>query len=155
MEGSDDIQLLEKFLQDEDLESLEDIVEEFNVFEVLGAVSQEIRHSNFLAWLLDPSGNHGLGDYFLKRFLWKTTSLGREQGVHTISPIEVDGLELANVSVRREWRNIDILLVNDAQRFVCAIENKVEAAEHSDQLARYARRCRNEFRGVRQRLWAC
>ena len=145
MEGSDDIQLLEKFLQDEDLESLEDIAQEFNVFEVLGAVSQEIRHSNFLAWLLDPSGNHGLGDYFLKRFLWKTTSLGREGGVQTISPIEVDSLELTNVSVRREWRNIDILLVNDAQRFVCAIENKVEAAEHSDQLARYARVCRNEF----------
>ena len=145
MEGSDDIQLLEKFLQDEDLESLEDIVEEFNVFEVLGAVSQEIRHSNFLAWLLDPRGNHGLGDYFLKRFLWKTTSLGKERGVQTIAPIEIDSLELNKVSVRREWRNIDILLVDDAQKFVCAIENKVGTAEHSDQLVRYARVCRNEF----------
>ena len=145
MEGSDDIQLLEKFLQDEDLESLEDIAQEFNVFEVLGAVSQEIRHSNFLAWLLDPRGNHGLGDYFLKRFLWKTTSLGKERGVQTIAPIEIDSLELNKVSVRREWRNIDILLVDDAQKFVCAIENKVGTAEHSDQLVRYARVCRNEF----------
>jgi hypothetical protein len=145
VEPSDDIQLLENFLQDDDLESLEDIAQEFNVFEVLGAVWQEIRNSNFLAWLLDPAANHGLGDYFLKRFLWKTTSLAKERSIGTITPIDVDGLDLGSVSVRREWRAIDILLLSDAQQFVCAIENKVGAAEHSGQLERYAGVCRNEF----------
>lgn len=125
MEPSDDIQLLESFLQDEDLESLEDIAQEFYVFDVLGAVWQEIRHSNFLAWVLDPSANHGLGDYFLKRFLWKTTSLAKERGVETITPIDIDGLDLRKVSVRREWRGVDILLLSDTQRFVCAIEDKL------------------------------
>ncbi len=140
-----DIQLLESFLQDEDLARLEDIAQEFNIFEVLGAVSQEIRHSHFLSWLLDPSGNHGLVDHFLKRFLWKTTSLARERGIETISPIDVDTLDLTRVAVRQEWRGIDILLTSDEQRFVCAIENKIEASEHSDQLARYERTCTTEY----------
>ncbi len=45
----------------------------------------------------------------------------------------------------REWPNLvdgqqgflDILIVNEAQRFLCAIENKVFSSEHSEQLTRY------------------
>ena len=40
-----------------------------NIFKVLGASKAEIRHSNFLAWLLDPNESHNLGGVFLKRFL--------------------------------------------------------------------------------------
>ena len=62
---------LEDFIADNlDLERLEDMLAEFNVFEMLGIEKNEIRHSAFLAWLLDPNGTHGLGDYFLRRFLW-------------------------------------------------------------------------------------
>jgi len=140
-----DTELLEAFLQDDDLERLEDIAEEFNIFEVLGTVRQELRHSSFLAWLLDPSRNHGLGDYFLKRFLWTTAGLARERDIQTISPIEVNTLDLGDVTVRREWRNIDILISSESQRFVCAIENKVESSEHGDQLCRYLTTCKTEF----------
>lgn len=142
-----DTQLLEAFLQDDDLEELEDIAQQFNIFEVLDAVRQELRHSSFLAWLLDPNGSHGLGDYFLKRFLWRTAGLARERDIDTISPVEVDALDLADVMVRREWRNIDILISSESQRFVCAIENKVEGSEHSSQLGRYLDTCRTEFPG--------
>jgi hypothetical protein len=140
-----DTELLETFLQDDDLERLEKIAQEFNIFEVLDAVRQELRHSSFLAWLLDPSRNHGLGDYFLKRFLWTTAGLARERDIGTISPIEVDTIDLADVTVRREWRNIDILISSESQRFVCAIENKVESSEHGDQLCRYLTTCKTEF----------
>ena len=136
---------MEAFLQDDDLERLEDIAQEFNIFEVLDAVRQEVRHSRFLAWLLDPGANHGLGDYFLKRFLWRTAALARERGIETISPVEVDTLDLADATVRREWRNIDILISSESQRFVCAIENKVESSEHGDQLCRYLTTCKTEF----------
>ena len=45
----------------------------------------------------------------------------------------------------REWENevdgqqgfLDILIVNEAQRVLCAIENKVFSSEHSEQLTRY------------------
>ena len=40
-----------------------------NIFKVLSISKKEIRHSNFLAWLLDPSESHKLGGVFLKRFL--------------------------------------------------------------------------------------
>jgi hypothetical protein len=145
--SSTDTELLEAFLQDDDLERLEDIAQEFNVFEVLDVVRQELRHSSFLAWLLDPNGNHGLGEYFLKRFLWRTATLARERGIETISPVEVDTLDLADATVRREWRNIDILISSESQRFVCAIENKVDSSEHGNQLCRYLATCKTEFPG--------
>lgn len=139
------VESLEALLQDRDLERLEALAEEFNMFEVLRAVTQEVRHSNLLAWLLDPSGNHGLSDYFARLFLWKTTSLAKHEGIGSLSPVDVDALDLTRVLVRREWRGIDILLSIAEQGFVCAIENKVEAAEHGDQLLRYARECSAEF----------
>ena len=40
-----------------------------NIFQILKISNTEIRHSNFLSWLLDPLQSHKLGDIFLKRFL--------------------------------------------------------------------------------------
>ena len=42
-----------------------------NIFHILKISTREIRHSNFLSWLLDPSETHKMGDIFLKRFLRK------------------------------------------------------------------------------------
>jgi hypothetical protein len=42
-----------------------------NIFEAAGMQRQEIRHSNFLAFLLSPLESHGMGDAFLKRLLQK------------------------------------------------------------------------------------
>ena len=39
---------------------------EINIFEILQVEKTEIRHSNILAWLLDPEESHGLGDGFLR-----------------------------------------------------------------------------------------
>ena len=59
--------LLEKFIiENVELENLESLLAQFNIFESIGAVKQELRHSDFLSFLLDPSQNHGLGDLFLK-----------------------------------------------------------------------------------------
>ncbi|HAH57521.1 MAG TPA: hypothetical protein DCL86_05190, partial [Bacteroidales bacterium] len=43
--------------------------EKFNIFEAVGMARQEIRHSRFLAFLLNPLAPHGLGEYFLRNFL--------------------------------------------------------------------------------------
>ena len=40
--------------------------EDFNTFDVLRYSDYEIRHSNVLAWLLQPGATHGIGDEFLK-----------------------------------------------------------------------------------------
>jgi hypothetical protein len=61
---------LEGFLvNNPDLERLEADVSRLNVFEAMGVVRHELRHSNFLAMLVDPRQTHGLGSIFAKRLL--------------------------------------------------------------------------------------
>ena len=137
-QGPDPREALERLVLDnEDLARLEELTSQFNIFEALGMVRQEIRHSNFLAWLLNPAQNHGLGDAFLRGFLLKTSVRASEVGIETISPIDVDVWDLSATEVRREWKNIDITLLDESNKFVCVIENKVHSGEHSDQLRRY------------------
>ncbi len=53
-----DLQALEHLVVgNEDLERLEALLDQFNIFEAIGVVNQELRHSDFLAYLLDPRGN--------------------------------------------------------------------------------------------------
>jgi len=137
-EGPDPREALEKFVLDsEELARLDELTSQFNIFEALGIVRQEIRHSNFLAWLMNPSQAHGLGDSFLKAFLMKTSVKARMSGIETISPVDVDVWDLTETEIRREWRNIDITLLDESHKFVCVIENKIYSSEHSDQLRRY------------------
>lgn len=43
-----------------------------DVFGVLGISRAEIRHTRFVAWLMDPAARHGLGTRFLQRVLART-----------------------------------------------------------------------------------
>ena len=62
---------LDRFLADNtELEELSAKLSEFNVFRALKIEHLEIRHSNVLAWLLDPGESHGLSDIvFIYRYL--------------------------------------------------------------------------------------
>jgi hypothetical protein len=127
---------LEALLVDDDLQDLEQRLGRFNIFDALGVARAEIRHSNFLAWLLDPYGSHGQGDLFLKALL---IDLLRQAPANRrpFSPVMIDGRDLRGVEIRREWRNIDLLITCEDPPFVVAIENKVDSGEHSGQLGRY------------------
>lgn len=131
---------LEEFLKDiEILEPLERIRSEFNVFETLGIIHTEIRHSRVLSWLLDPSENHGLGDYVLKKFIQTAGFLHYyEQSENKLyDPLKLSLLDFHDFEVRREWQNIDILLLSKSNKLVVAIENKVWSKESKHQLAKY------------------
>ena len=135
----DDRQVLEAFVVEHaDLETLEGLVEQFNIFEAVGVVRQELRHSDFLAYLLDPRQNHRLGDAFVQRFLQKILVAARDLAP-PLSPVLLDSWDLGRLAVRREWQNVDILLVDLANRLVVVIENKIDSTEHSGQLGRYLR----------------
>ncbi|MFT3684249.1 MAG: PD-(D/E)XK nuclease family protein [Phycisphaerales bacterium] len=138
------IKLLENLLVDDDLQELEQRLGRFNIFDALGIVRREINHSNFLAWLLDPYGSHGQGDLFLKAAL---IDLLRQapSGRRPFSPVEIDGSDLRGVEIRREWKNIDLLITCREPAFVVAIENKVDSGKHSDQLNRYEKAVREGF----------
>jgi hypothetical protein len=140
--------LLEQFVvNNADLERLESLLNQFNIFEAVGMVRQEIRHSRFLAFLLNPNASHHLGDIFLKTFLKR---LLLEANNATVSPIEIDVAPLTDTEVRREWKNKDLLLVSPGSKLVCAIENKVDSGEHSNQLQRYRDIVQKEFADYRQ-----
>jgi hypothetical protein len=139
---------LERFVVDnDDLEHLESLLDQFNIFEAVGMVRQEIRHSNFLAFLLNPTASHRLGDIFLKTFLKR---LLVEADNAAVSPIEIDIADLTDTEVRREWRNIDILVVSPQSKMLCAIENKVDSGEHSNQLQRYRNIVLGEFKDFKK-----
>ncbi len=70
---------------------LEARVGKLNIFDALGVVHQEIRHSNFLAWLLDPAESHGLGGLFLKAVLMDLLRKTPHGETRLFSPIHLDG----------------------------------------------------------------
>ena len=120
-----------------DIECLDELLPwtgKFNLFDILKVSRTEIRHSNMLAWMLNPNENHGSGDLFLKGILQRLVE-NDSDGKYDIFKILL--LDLYTFSVYREWKNIDILLVSSDEKVVIAIENKVGSHEHSDQLNRY------------------
>ena len=137
VDNGSDRQVLEAFLIDNpDLERLEILLAEFNFFEAVGVTRQELRHSDFLAFLLDPRQPHGLGDSFLSIFLRKVVQSSDLTGM-PFSAIDVTLWDLADTKVRREWRRIDLLILNESLQLAIIIENKIGSSEHSDQLRRY------------------
>ncbi len=146
-----ELQALERFVADnDDLFALEEQIGRFNIFDSLGIARAEIRHSNFLAWMLNPGESHGQGDLFLKALLMDVLRKARQQGAAPpISVVELDGADLQGVDIRREWRNIDLLISCEQPRFIIAVENKVDSGEHSGQLQRYENTVAAEFPGVK------
>lgn len=146
-----DLQALERFVaENDDLLALEEQIGRFNIFDALGIARAEIRHSNFFAWLLTPSESHGQGDLFLKSLLMDVLRKARQQdAAPPISPVELDGADLRGVEVRREWRNIDLLIRCEEPPFVIAIENKIDSGERANQLQRYKDAVASEFPGIK------
>ena len=118
---------------DPDLGKLETLNRRFNFFEALGLIHLERPHSDFLAFLLNPLQTHGLGDAFAKRFLTKVLSSPGSP----ILPGSMDLSNLSNTIVKREWRFIDILLLDADKHLAVIIENKIHSAEIPNQLADY------------------
>lgn len=119
-------------VSDPDFDRLELGLKKPNIFDVLKVETNEVRHSNFVAWLLDPNGSHKLGNIFLKRFLRQVFASNK---FSSVSSIDVEAFPLEKVQIQREWKNIDILISSD--EFVVCIENKIFSKEHSNQLNRY------------------
>lgn len=140
MEGSQtdlDLKALEDFwVGNEDLDRLEAYLGRFNILEALGVVRQELRHSDFLAFLMDPKGNDDLGDAFVKRLLQRILMVAGDVPV-SVTPIELERWTLARITVQKEWQYLDILLLDEDHELAVIVENKIGTGEHSDQLQRY------------------
>lgn len=143
----EDIKAIEEFLMDIDvLDQLESRVNGFNAFETLGLVSAEIRHSNMLSWLMSPGETHGLGELFLKRFIQEIFYHHKYSFQNAkIKLIDISLMDYSTFHVRREYKNMDLLLQSEAQKIVIAIENKIWSRESPHQLKDYFTKVQQEF----------
>lgn len=140
-----DHEALDRFVsENHELVELEALVARFNIFEALGIVRAELRHSDFLGWLLDPSESHGQGDVFLRPLLMDLLRYV-PSGQRPVSLVAMDGAQLDDVEVRREWKHIDLLIHGRSPRFVIVIENKMHGFEVASKLQRYEEAVRAEF----------
>lgn len=107
----------------------------FNIFNILNLEANEMRtHSAFIAELLNPKGNHGLGDAFLKAFL-------------SIIKFDYFDFSTKDAEVQVEYHigfknedstkggRIDIQIVSNEKAIL--IENKIYAGDQEKQLIRY------------------
>lgn len=129
---------LSRFEASIELRKLESLLHAFNVFDAIGVTHQELRHSDFLAFLLDPSQSHGLRDAFAKRFVQCCAAAGDRDTVELLGTA-LDQATLTETSVLRERHNIDLIIADHVHRLVIVVENKIRSNEHSDQLRRYLR----------------
>lgn len=129
--------LTELIFDSKELDQLGGMVSEFNLFEAMGMVRQEIRHSHFLGTLLNPRESHGLGSRFFESLFARLLYGLRDRHECEISLLDIDLCDYDDLQVSREQERIDLLLVSEQNRQVFIIENKIDAGEHGNQLERY------------------
>jgi hypothetical protein len=145
LSNQEKMKVLDDFLvNSSDLDALTDRLNRFNIFNVLKISEMEIRHSNTLGWLLDPNESHKLGDKFLRRFL-SAAILHAENVELDLRASSIELMDFYNIEVRREYRNIDVLVVDNTNNIVTVIENKINSKESKGQLDKYNQIVDEEF----------
>ena len=104
---------------------------DFNVFKIVKVVHDEVRHSAFLAELLNPRGSHGQGDLFLRLFVEKL-GITDFQCESAVAIVEKHIGEVTETTGGR----IDIF-IDDHRGNHIIIENKIYAKDGDNQLIRY------------------
>ncbi|WP_148803348.1 PD-(D/E)XK nuclease family protein [Campylobacter concisus] len=103
---------------------------DYNIFTLFHGFSDEVNlHSNFIASLLDPNGDHYKSDLFLKLFL-------------ETCGIDDFGIDTSRATVFKEFKHIDIY-ISDGKKHII-LENKVYAKDQPTQIARYIKAIQNE-----------
>jgi len=136
----DNIVLLKKFEEESGstLETIAELNNKFNYFEIIKKEESEIVHSNVLAWLFNPKSNHNLQAAFLTQFASK---IG----------IRLTTKQIKNTHVEREYplvrKSLDILITDYSTYFI-AIENKIKASLGKDQLSNYYNPLEEKFKFI-------
>lgn len=113
---------------------------EINVFKVLQCHEHEIRHSNILAWLIDPKESHGLSDIVLKQFVEKFCS-------KTFGDLAPENVKVFREAPARGGSNYryDILILDKKNKKLILIENKWNCRTSYEQLSNYSKTLEIEY----------
>lgn len=128
----------------------------FNIFHATGMKNQEIKHTQFLGYLLNPNESHGLRDEFLIRFLQSLPN-PEEKGRSNINILDFN-LSYARITKEKTFskrqsnqkssspnkhdNRLDLLieipsLESPEKIYIIAIENKIRAKSGENQLEKY------------------
>lgn len=124
----------------------------FNIFQATGMAEREIKHTQFLGYLLDPNESHGLKDDFLCRFIQAANANNAN-----LMPLADLNLSYARIykekRIRHNGQNnqIDLLLeipsLTDPEKYhIVAIENKIRALQGQGQLEAYRTAIEESYR---------
>lgn len=140
---------LSALLDDPDFHEIQGRMSRFNLFEALGAVHGELKHSNFLGYLLAPNRPHGLGARALERILRRALETIPSEA-RPISTLDLIVGDLDNAIVHRERYAIDLLIEIEELKLIVVIENKIHAKVGDGQLVRYRERIAAEYPDYRK-----
>ena len=132
---------------------LDRMLKRFNVFTATDMRRREVKHTKFLAHLLDPQEAHGLGVRFLEIFV---LNLINEKGSETIDFFNLDLINAEILSEHnleakgKKGKTIDLLifipsLSHESRDILIAIEAKVDSKESQDQLLGYRKLIEEKF----------
>ena len=124
------------FIKDDALSKIQNYLDKFNPIKIMRMQNMEIRHSAILAWLLDPQESHGLDDQFLKAFLSTAFSESNNSKL-SLKALEIYQANMMDAEVRREWKNIDLLVISRQNGWIFIIENKFHSKQGKNQLKDY------------------
>ena len=129
-------QALLKLLTSEDLAELNAKSDnKFNIFQALKLQNNEVKHSNFLGWLLTPFESHNLMDCFLKELL--KIALQNDTSLVDIILSDLTDAKVTLEKMANDGRRMDIFIESPRNKLVCVIENKVWSGEGCNQLEDY------------------
>lgn len=144
---------------EKEIEELEAELRKPNIFNILEINEMEIRHSNFLKWLLDPNESHGLGNSFLIRVL-RDLAMEKE---NDLDIVEISKLNFSNVEVRKEAPSydkekekrgsMDLLIDFRDDKLVICIENKIWTKDATEQLEKYQTHIDSHFKEYDKRIF--
>ncbi len=125
--------------------------ENFNVFNVLGLTTKEVRtHSAFIGELLNSKGSHEQGNVFLKLFIEQIKSNFNQNSTQfkVLSEFDFENakthVEYYTGIIDENYENggrIDILIKSGLSNII--IENKINAEDQYNQLIRYSNFSKN------------
>jgi hypothetical protein len=131
-----ELKLIENFIFNDKvqdiLSKINDNMMDFNILEITGMGEYEIRHSNILAWVFGAN-EHNLEyeilDSFLKKVIENSLDENKKDKLKHYLYLQN---QKRDITIYREKDNIDLLIVDEENKKIFVIENKVNAYERVD-----------------------
>jgi len=144
---NDKLKRVKEFIYEDNIQNkiyeINNHVKALNIFEISGMGHQEVKHSRTLGWFLGDK-QHGLKNIFLNEFLKAAIHTTTSTSDYFINEVIIDKLQkyiyLSNnkdIEILYEHQNIDILIIDNMNKIVFIVENKVFASESDEQLSKY------------------